>query len=346
MHQLNKSREIIDESDVFIDVHKAIRRMAPAPRTRAPKGEILTDTSQPAEQDLRKAVNRSESNTGGPRKFSAPELSGNPRLSFLLHRRSSGNIEQRGSVPSHDDVKQHLKHLGPSNAAKQPKTTRINTVKIKPGIITEDNPSPKDVVVMGPPAHQGGVGEGILENAGREASDGVLSLAVGYGTMSIQNRGQMSPKSGQSKANSVEEDAKSSKSNEADDADEHTRLLGESASRPPRRPSVSTLGSLQSRESRSPSPPRKRSTARSGSISENVVDRNGVKKIVLETTSSSDSEGKLHDGPANGVQVEISSRTADGQSEEKKSSKKKRKKRGKKKKHAGESSSESRPLLG
>ena len=28
------SREIIDESDVYIDVHKAIRRLQPAPRVR------------------------------------------------------------------------------------------------------------------------------------------------------------------------------------------------------------------------------------------------------------------------------------------------------------------------
>lgn len=320
--------------------------MAPAPRTRAPKGKVVTDGSQPAETDLRKAMERSDSTPGGPRKFSAPELSGNPKLSsFLIHRRSSGNIKQHH--PALDpEVKEHLKHLGPSNAAKQPKTTRINTVKIKPGIIPEDGSTPtKDTVVVGSPAHQGGVGEGILDNAGREASDGVHSLAVGYGTMTIQNTNhdQMSPKSKQSKAKSVEEDARSSKSNDADDADENTKLLD--TERQPRRPSVSTLGSLQG--SRSPSPPRKRNTARSGSISENVVDVNGVKKIVLETTSSSDSEGKPHDGPANGVQVEI--RSGEGQSDDKKSSKKKRKKRGKKKRSGGGEggeSSESKPLLG
>jgi len=323
--------------------------MAPAPRTRAPKGEVVTDESRPAEHDLRKAVDKGESTTGGPRKFSAPELAGNPKLSsFLLHRRSSGNVKQHGSVPLDEDVKQHLKHLGPSNAAKQPKTTRINTVKIKPGIIPEDGSTPKgDTIVLGSPAHQGGVGEGILDNAGREASDGVHTVAVGYGTMTVQNADRESLNSGKLRSKPIEEDARSSKSNDADDADENTKLLVDSSSRPPRRPSVSTLGSLHSRESRSRSPPRKRSTARSGSISENIVDLNGVKKIVLETTSSSDSEGKPQDDPANGVQVEISARSGEGEGDtEAQKSKKKRKKRGKKKKSTGGESSESRPLLG
>jgi len=33
--------EIIDESDVFIDVHKAIRRLQPAPRFRVPKADVV-----------------------------------------------------------------------------------------------------------------------------------------------------------------------------------------------------------------------------------------------------------------------------------------------------------------
>jgi metal transporter CNNM len=265
---------------------------------------------------------------------------------LLLRRRSSGHIDRHGSVPLDDDVKQHLKHLGPSNAAKQPKSTRINTVKIKPGINPEDVTAPKDGVVVGSPAYSGGVGEGLVENAGREASDGVHSLAVGYGTMEYRNAENVSPQSAKPKAGAdEEEDAKSSKSNEAD---ESTALLDEHRSRPARRGSVSTLGSLHSIHSRSRSPPKNRNTARSGSISESVVDVNGVKKIVLETTSSSDSEDKSHDGPANGVQVQISTGQTEGQSEERKSnSKKRRKKRGKKKKSNGAGDSgESRPLLG
>jgi metal transporter CNNM len=120
----------------------------------------------------------------------------------------------------------------------------------------------------------------------------------------------------------------------------------------PRSRSVSTIASLRSAHSKSQSPPRRRHTARSGSISENIVDRNGVKKIVLETTSSSDSEERAllvqsdeahaHEDDSKGHSEAESSNT-NGQN----GGKKKRKKRGKKKKgNAGGDSSESQPLLG
>ena len=35
--------EIVDESDVFIDVHKAIRRSLPAPRMRVPRGQVVEE---------------------------------------------------------------------------------------------------------------------------------------------------------------------------------------------------------------------------------------------------------------------------------------------------------------
>jgi metal transporter CNNM len=248
-------------------------------------------------------------------------------------------------------VKQHLKHLGPSNAATKPKTTRINTVKIKPGIpanIPEDGSSvSRGEIVLQASDHQGGVGEGLLENAGREASDGALTVAVGYGTMTSQNGDRMSP----SKIKPIEEDAVSTHS---DEADENTGLLADNRPQAKARSaSVSTVGSLHSiHSSGSRSPPLKRHTARSGSISENVVDVNGVKKIILETTSSSDSDDKtIGGGPADRVQIQMSNSSAmeeKNDTDDKRSSnsnKKKRKKRGKKKKSAGEGS-ENKPLLG
>jgi len=53
--------EIIDESDVFIDVHKAIRRMAPAPRARVPRGKALNDISRkPSEAPVPEAETNGE----------------------------------------------------------------------------------------------------------------------------------------------------------------------------------------------------------------------------------------------------------------------------------------------
>lgn len=346
--------EIIDESDVFIDVHKAIRRMAPAPRTRIPKGEVVVDSRRPSENKL--APNADDAKDAeGARKASAPELSTSPRgPSFLVQRRSSGHNGSidRGALRSDDpDLMQHLKHLGPSNAANRPKSTRINTVKIKniPTTIPETAQRPQDGAVTTPlHAPQGGIGEGLLDNAGREASDGVHSLAVGYGTIGNVDTDRISWKSGTSKHKPSGDEPTSPRSHPAE---ETAKLIVESSPRLKERShSVSTVASLPSHRSKSPSPPRKRHTARSGSISENVIDLNGVKKIVLETTSSSDSERPLT-GQTDGAHEhndhndqKVGSETEETPTEGNKG-KKKRKKRSKKKKNGG-NSSETQPLLG
>ena len=166
-------------------------------------------------------------------------------------------------------------------------------------------------------APQGGVGEGLLESAGtvyhsllreesanavftgREASDGVHSVAVGYGTMAAD---RMTWRDDQPRRNAADDETPTSP--KGHQADENTKLIvegndtadedrGRSQSDSKQRSqSVSTVASLRRSPSQSRSPPRKRHTARSGSISENIVEANGVKKIVLETTSSSDSEDK------------------------------------------------------
>ncbi|KAF2735900.1 DUF21-domain-containing protein [Polyplosphaeria fusca] len=347
--------EIIDESDVFIDVHKAIRRMTPAPRTRAPKGEIIADPTHHSEHKL-------DGEAEG-RKSSVPALSSSPKATtFTMRRRSSGHngSMDRGSTAlrsDNPDIKQHLKHLGPSNAAHRPKTTRINTVKIKPGIpntIPEGTQRPADgLTISQPHAPQGGIGEGLLESAGREASDGVHSLAMGYGTIGSPNADRMSWKEGNSKLTSMNEQPTSPKSAAAD---HHAEIVVDNRPGSKKRAtSQSTIGSLRSIKSVSKSPLEKRHTARSGSISENIVDLNGVRKIVLETTSSSDSEDKSpvqNDGAPDGIANETHdshatrpSEDTDSKSEDKGGGKKKRKKRGKKKKNGGPSS-ESQPLLG
>jgi metal transporter CNNM len=356
--------EIIDESDVFVDVHRAIRRMAPAPRTRVPKGAIVLDPTarKPSEVPNEAEPETEHPATNGYRKLSLPE-SGAPKVpKFLVHRRSSGGhsggldrahtLALRGDDP---EIKQHLKHLGPSNAANRPKTTRINTVKIKPGLpntIPEHSQLPSDGTRPQTPSHapQGGIGEGLLDSAGLEASDGVHSVAVGYGTMTSD---RMSWKSGRSASKPADDDlATSPKANVGADMDkkiiiDHRRpSQDDSMPKAKRTTSVSTVGSLRSHHSDPPSPVKKRHTARSGSISENVINVDGVKKIVLETTSSSDSESKPV-AQTDGAQDRAQQSETESQSTEvgnQAGGKKKRKKRPKKKKAGG--SSESQPLLG
>ena len=189
------------------------------------------------------------------------------------------------------------------------------------------------------------LGEGLLANAGREASDGVHSLAVGYGTMA-PGGDQTSFKSGKSGRAAAEDDLLSPKAS-ANENDESAHLIVDNMNKDSvskeRSRSVSTIGSLRSR---SRSPPTKQHTARSGSISENVIHVGGIKKMVLETTSSSDSEDKAANEQADGDEDQKHSDAESAELGSKGANKKKRKKRGKKKKGNAGESSETQPLLG
>lgn len=350
--------EIIDESDVFIDVHKAIRRMAPAPRARVPRGKVIIDQVQKrSEAALVSPEHGAEENNikaAATRKASSPEM--NEALlkpAFMLRRRSSGSNGTMEPLRSDDpQVMQHLRHLGPSNAANRPKQTRINTVKIKPGqapdipnTIPEHSQLAPETILTQEHAPQGGIGEGLLASAGRDASDGVHSLAVGYGTMAPSGD-RMSWKSGRSARREADDEHTSPKDGSIVSAEPvHCSPSRRPFAHRPRSRSVSTVASLRSTKSRSRSPPTKRHTARSGSISENVVDVNGIKKIVLETTSSSDSEGKATSSRADSGEDARNQPSEADLSNFGGASKKKRKKRGKKKK-GGKDDGESQSLLG
>jgi metal transporter CNNM len=274
---------------VYIDVHKAIRRLQPAPKARIPKTQIIEHRDSPL-IDLRdddipsKQLERSttsESRAHSPVVFSP--LS--PKTTFL-RRASAGNeqpIRIRGNAT---DMREHLKHLGPSNLASRPKSTRYQNVKIKPGHVLTRTTSRTDsnsYIANEPPSNDllgpapgGGEGEGLLKSAGREASDGVHALQQGYGTLDA-----LPPKRS--------EEPSSNFTNQS-----HTNLGQQT--------SISIIGhhtssdSLGSKKSSTSSPTnsirRKRRAARSGSITENVIDANGFQKVVLETNSSGDDDVK------------------------------------------------------
>ncbi|KAI9672951.1 MAG: hypothetical protein M1817_003115 [Caeruleum heppii] len=304
--------EIIDESDVFVDVHKAIRRMAPAPKARVPKGEIVTspppddgttdntlvdvsdgiDTKQPSrhasvvdESDKAKKVSNGDHGPG-------------PQMTLQLRRHSSAGgpitgapTVVRGNTP---EMRQHLKHLGPSNLASRPRATRYNTVKIKSAAggrsvdesIRADQAKPSDgvdrkVSVASTSGQGSGIGGGLVNSAGQDAKDGVLALQASYGTFS-------SPKK-QTTSKAVQADGGSG----TQDVGPASARTG-SSQRADSQQSQSTLGSLRKNDSRSRSPKdTKKGSARSGSITENVIVAGGVRKVVLETTSSSEE----HPGP-------------------------------------------------
>jgi metal transporter CNNM len=199
--------EIVDESDVYVDVHKAIRRLKPAPFTRirkVEKGEVVTDpdpqvpySEMEGDMDAERR-SRQGSFTGslGRKPTSIHDLSRSPNghHTMFLRRRSSGG-EQVQVRSDAREMRQHLRtHLEPSNVASRPKSTRIGTVKIKPGV-SQMTPLPEtqQLPADGRPAQLRMRSEEMFDTedeanestsllfAGRIASDG--THALGYGAV-------------------------------------------------------------------------------------------------------------------------------------------------------------------
>lgn len=305
--------EIIDESDVFVDVHKAIRRLTPAPRNRFAKHAPPADVKLPkSHTDL---VDISEDQT-----LKVTDLRRVSTTEADAHKPSAGQRRLSGSSVAtdsktkrggnRDDVKEHLKHLGPSNLASRPKTTRYSSVKIKPG--TDSNP----LAVRATPVANGrmelsrrisethseynsGIGEGIVKSAARDASDGVIALAQNYGTLGsppTERRPASANKAVQAEPSAITNGSRDEES--------------ESFSRPPMRTDESQddVADLPSRR-RSRSPYFAKGPARSGSITENFIDSNGVRKVVLEFTSSSESNEEEDNSGSNRKRLERTSST-------------------------------------
>ena len=310
--------EIVDESDVFVDIHKAIRRSMPAPRMRIPRGHIVEEPPSAVSGDL---VDIEEHTTLSPddiqRSKTADEVNQKAKAG-AMRRRSSANSQpgDRKAPPraGTDDLKEHLKHLGPSNLASRPKATRFNTVKIKPGADGSRLASQLDgratlprTISESASDYHGGVGEGVLRSGGKEASDAVKVLLPNYGTLS----GSPTDKRPCSANKAVQAHPAQSEVADAYADDE-----GESGKT--ERPTIkktdteSTVGSLPDHSTRSKSPyVHSRGPARSGSITENIIDINGVRKVVLETTSSSESN---EDEDNNGAKKTSSGSSSDGPS--------------------------------
>jgi metal transporter CNNM len=323
--------EIIDESDVFIDVHKAIRRMAPAPRQRffrhsSMDPAIVADPEhhESKEDGESEPLLRKETN-GGSRK---PSLTnGNvPPTTFLMRRKSSTASDSAkdnfkgGIVPVRSDVsdvRDHLRHLGPSNAASRPKPTKFTSVKIKPGVgtIPENKATTKGVngnepilersksVEVAPQLDESG---SLLRSAGKDASDGAAALRAGYGTMSAESttrrreRGMSADGMSAGEASRIAEENASPNEGRLDDGRENQHLKLPSKTVVGDAPDDEGQDNVGQMEAPSRDRSKNRRQARSGSITETTVDIGGMKKVVLETGSSSDDEeeegGKGGDG--------------------------------------------------
>lgn len=222
-----------------------------------------------------------------PRKAGSIDLSGSPKMTFLM-RQASGTshpinmeIVRRGDTP---EIREHLRHLGPSNLASRPRETRYNNVKIKRRLSAAVSDSPlKDIEIVSTPLFtsprpsiDGSLGVGLVQSAGRDASDGVHAVQVGYGTIDRPDSGRStdlsktpSTATPKLKKQGSNESARTTGSTRTDDT---VRSL-------PRIKHATTM-------------PSSSRTARSGSITENIVETGGFRKTVLETTSSSSEDGQ------------------------------------------------------
>lgn len=367
-----ENREIIDESDVFIDVHKAIRRIAPAPKARVPKGHIVTDppdiSTAMGVGDLvdvtttsfspPKRIETEDSNTS-LRKNSARSLNSPPQTTFYLRASNADGgedaIARRGPTP---DIRERLKHLGPSNLASKPRQTRYHAVKIKPGAspavssqTDTDRPESESHLSHARSEPRGNRSESgprfaLLGSAGMEAKDAVHALKAGYGTIS------------DSEPNSrrLSTDMTASRSEylpniplpEAEDNGDTQHTVS------------SQSEGLQSDTSKNPNSYLPCGPTRSGSITEQVIDINGVRKVVLQTNSSNSSQS----GEAQSRQDDKSSKSPRGGSQGSNNNneatptatnndsddqhvkkKRRRKKRSGRSKKSAPADAESRPLL-
>lgn len=316
--------------------------MNPAPKSRVPKGQVVTDVEDNLaggeealidlgedKKDSHQATRRHATSVD----IHAREANGRPED---LSRHSSTaytNDREAGQKKPKPQMRDHLKHLGPSNLASRPRQTRYNTVKIKPGSGTLGDAMSKasdnsDTTPRNSIAAQGGVGAGLLNSAGKDAKDGVLAVAAGYGSFPS---GASPPSPSKSRKGLVALGENGQRGCEEEDRPRSKHRS--------RANSESTIGSMHSRIE-SPQKP-KRGPARSGSITEQIVDAGGIKKTVLEMTSSSDSG----DGGAQ-VQGDGPSDVLDGRKENNQPGDSKRKKRRRRTRKGGSVESEETPLLG
>ncbi|KAI9048812.1 hypothetical protein LZ554_007643 [Drepanopeziza brunnea f. sp. 'monogermtubi'] len=307
--------EIIDESDVYIDVHKAIRRMAPAPKARAHRGNSVTEQPM-VHMPENQLINLAEEQEPTAKKIASADdqlqspanLGTSPKTTFI-RRSSSGldgnTIAVRGNM---NDMREHLKHLGPSNLASRPKSTRYNTVKIKSALVGRSESRTDSSIIVEPvveepyrdnpnPAPSGGEGEGLLKNAGREASDGIIALHQGYGSFGPNAPTSPSKLSQFQSTDEVQNDENAPLLSSRDRSLSPVQKQVSRKDSDDSQRSSDTLASLQSAASGTQ---RKRGVARSGSITENIIDSGGFRKVVLETTSSGDDDRSGSNGSRNG----------------------------------------------
>jgi len=251
---------------------------------------IVADSSSATNDSHNKAMELSPA-TGSE----GAVLSSSPKTTtttFMMRRSSAGadGLPVQTTIPvraNFDELRQHLKHLGPSNPALNPKNTRSTTVKIKPGHVhpTRSASLTDEHVLV---ATEGGDETTGLLRPQITGKDGIQALRQSYGGVNpvpaVTVR--LSPQEGDGMSplvlETVEQANKSTQTAQA--SGQAVRSPQDPAKRSSTSDDSSRSGRIENAIYGKPA------YVRSGSITENVVESRGVRKVVLETTSSNDED--------------------------------------------------------
>jgi metal transporter CNNM len=239
-------------------------------------------------------------------------------------------ITQRGAT---DEIREHLKHLGPSNLASRPRQTRYQSVKIKRGGGSPTRSGQTDLESGRSRSESqrrdptptvgltGGIGAGLLQS-GMDAKDGAFAVKAGYGTMDQSGDQLQNDENQPLLKDDLHMSIPEPVHEEGDDHD----VESPRGSRPA---SKGSSDSTQYTDRLKPFNYKHRGPARSGSITEQVIDVNGIRKVVLHTTStsSSEAEGKRAANKQNGADVDHDTNKSETDRPSTRSAKKRRRRR-------------------
>ena len=264
--------------------------MTPAPKSRVPKGQIVEDTH------LQPSGEPTELNSDAPHRSPSIRTNGRRRSSIetplprfqmrIPHFHKDPDSADRWitHIGATDEIREHLKHLGPSNLASRPRQTRYQNVKIKRGV-DSPNPPPLDSIRRedaSDPQINHSVTMPLLPSAEMEGT-----ASPDYGSVSTGGHpSHIATPSSVLKSGNVTQMPIPEIVNEDADGSRHSKGSGSSQS------ATMTGRSVEAKRD----DPLQRALyihdgpARSGSITEQVVDVNGVRKMVLSTNSTSSSE--------------------------------------------------------
>lgn len=219
-------------------------------------------------------------------KTDASALGSSPKMTTLLmRRRSAGQDGQllHTMVPvkaNFEEMRDHLKHLGPSNPASNPKSTRVSAVKLKPGSSAATSARQRSTSIT-----TDDIAEDLVTVVDERTSLLGSQLNAKDGTHALQQSYTESP------SNPPPEIVTSFEGEGSEQVTKGTQtklsVIAESDTSPTQESTTESIESVYDAIGR------RRGHVRSGSITENIIESGGIRKVILEANdTSSGDEGQ------------------------------------------------------